>query len=66
MTQSLANIDDEREQLFLGSMHGRQIQRCLSCMFDRSPKLVSNIARLVMASMRAPGLAARPYHDHQL
>ncbi len=37
MTQSRSDIDHERDQFVLGSMHGCQIQRCLPGMLDSAP-----------------------------
>ena len=67
MTQSRTDIGDELHQLVFCGVHRREIQRCLSGMFDRSADTgEKQCARLVMASILTPGLAARQYQLHQL
>ena len=66
MTQGRTNVGAEPHQLVFGRVHGREIQRGLSGMFDGSPNTGEKKSRLVMASILTPGLAARQYHDHQL
>jgi len=66
MTQCGMHIGDECQHLVLCRVYGCEMQRCLALCLTARPTPASSNARLVMASIRVPGLAARQYQLHQL